>query len=636
MHRLSVIPGVIFGIIFAAGGFFMLLQTAWPTWQSWSAMQQWQPAQAQLTELSGGENYTRARYQYEVDGVGYQSDRVYVADMNDNIGSYHHDLLNSLRSYHVTQKPVSIWVNPQDPQQAVIDRDMRWGLFAFMSVFCAIFIVAGLVIAYASVRSGNATSEFKRPSLLDLRKEWKQKQQEPSFNDGFLEFTRNRVEELQQEAKGKSEKLDWQKRTGWEVSAIRSEAMAGLKVIWGFAIFWNLFSWTMTLLILPRELKNGNYAALAIILFVLIGAVLLYLALKPSLEYRRFGKVLFEMDPYPGAIGGHVGGHVHVPQLDYSVAVSPTAKLLVRLECVYSYMSGSGKDRKRSENIKWAEEGVPRIESSGKGVDLAFRFDVPDKLPEADVEQSDAYYFWRLTVKADIEGIDLNRHYNIPVFQTGEKSRFAHHDLSAKVAEQKRLQSEEIKNSIARGNFAIPGLSRAMKLSVQGNEINMVFPMFRNKVLIVFAAIFAGAFGFASFSMTGEAFERGAFGLLSILFALPFILVALLASIATVYLMFNNLRVDIRSDGVTVLRRLLFIPVVRHQLSKTDISYLSIKRTGSTGQGVDQVEHFKVQLYSKVRKKMITIAEDLDGKDVASHFCNYLAQRLNIESRTQG
>ncbi len=630
MHILRAIPGLVFGLVFAGGGVAMLSQTAWPAWQEWSLMQHWQPVEAQLSEVSGDESQTRALYHYNIDGVAYQGARVYIASYSDNIGSYHLDLLKHLRVYQVTQKPLPIWINSLDPQQAVIDRDMRWGFLAFMIGFSSIFILIGLGVVYASLRMKKTPAQSKRPSLLAMRREWQKKQQDPAFTEDLLEYIQHRAEESAQTTNAtRTEKSEWQARKGWETSAIHSEALTGMKLIWSFAIIWNVFSYAMVFSILPRELKQENYAVLFVLLFILAGVFLIYMAMKPTLEYRRFGKVQFEMDPYPGAIGGHVGGHLYVPQLAYSTAVDPNAKLSVLLECVHSYMSGSGEDRKRRETIKWAEQGQPKVESSGKGVRLGFRFDVPDNLPEADVEQTDAYIFWRLTVKAEIEGTDLDRQYNIPVFNTGEMSRYAQHDLSAKISERKQQQSEEVKNSIACGNFNVPGLTRAMQFSQQGNEIIMVFPMFRNKILIVFAGIFAAGFSFASFSMGGSMFDEGAYALFITLFSLPFILGAVLASIATVYLMFNNLYVHIGPDGVSVLRRLLFIPVLHRQLAKSDISHLSIKRTGSTGEGVDKIEHFKILLHDKAKNR-VTIAEDLDGEDVATHFCDYLSRHLRL------
>ena len=172
-----------------------------------------------------------------------------------------------------------------------------------------------------------------------------------------------------------------------------------------------------------------------------------------------------------------------------------------------------------------------------------------------------------------------------------------------------------------------------MRLSEEDGEIRMAFPMFRNKVLTVIAGIFAAGFGFASYSMIGIALDGGAFGLFIGLFSLPFLLVAVAASIATIYLPFNNLRVHIRRNQVTVIRRLMLIPVFYRRFAVTDISYLSIKRSGSTGQGVDKIEHFKLLAHDNDGMS-VTLAEDLDGGDVAAHFRDYLARRLNVESRS--
>ncbi len=363
----------------------------------------------------------------------------------------------------------------------------------------------------------------------------------------------------------------------------------------------------------------------------MVGIFLIYKALQTTLEYKRFGKVLMVMDPYPGAIGGHMGGKIQVSRLHHRLASDPSSEISVRLECVYSYISGSGKNRSRRENIKWAEEGQPRVQGSGQGTELSFRFDVPDNLPEADVEQSDAYHFWRLSVSADMKGVDLNRQYNIPVFKTGQSSRFLCHDISAQVSKTREQESEAAKISIAQGNFDLPGLSRAMRLEDQGGQINLSFPMFRNKTLTVIAAIFSGGFGFASYSIIGMALESGGFGILLALFSIPFLLVAIVATIAMVYLAFNNLSVQIKPDRISVRRRLLFFPVFSRLLNTRDITRLSIKRSGSTGQGVDKILHFKLLAHDS-NGKTVTLAEDLDGEDVATHFRDYIARRLNIET----
>jgi hypothetical protein len=631
MRLLRALPALLFGLMFAGGGALLLANTALPMWLDWQAMRGWQPVSAWLDSVSGGGDETRARYRYVFAGTPHTGERVHVATFTDNIGSYHEDLLAELRRHERTGEPVTVWVNPQAPGEAVIDRDMRWGLFALVAGFCSVFVLVGLLVAYFGLRSTGKRVDSERPSLWTLRREWKEKSADPQFTLGFLEYARQRAEDARDRAQNAGPPPDWHLRKGWESATIRPDAKRGLFVIWGFAIFWNAVSWPL-LWVLPQELAAGNHAALVAMLFPLVGVFLLFLALRKTQEYRRFGVVSFEMDPYPGAIGGHVGGYVHVPRLGYATATAQGSTVSVRLECVYSYVSGSGKNRSRRERIEWAEEGAPRIEGSGRGIRLEFRFDIPAQLPQADVEPGSAYHLWRLSVKAGIAGVDLDRRFDIPVFRTGETASAVRHDISAQVAERKAAASEAVRQSIEQGDLDLPGLSRAMRFSDHGGEIRMAFPMLRNKGLTLFALIFAGGFGFASYHMTGEALEGGAFGVFVGLFSLPFVLVAVLASLASVYLLFNNLRVRIARNEVSVLRRLLFVPIFHRRLRVTDISHLTIKSTGSTGQGVNKVGHFKLLAHDR-RGGKLTLAEDIDGEDVAGHFRDYLARRLNVESR---
>ncbi len=499
-----------------------------------------------------------------------------------------------------------------------------------MKDFCTVFFGIGLLVLIVSIRSAGKSKASQTIPLHKLRKEWKEKQKDSGFADTFLEYCQNRYEEIQMSKQDQQDKVDWNTHKGWETSEIRSTATKGVWFFWLFAVVWNAIS-SSVIFIIPEELEKDNYAALIALLFPLVGLFLIYKAIALTLEYRHFGKVFFEMDPYPGAIGGHVGGRIRVSRLPYQKAQTAN-EIFVRLECIYSYVSGSGKNRSRKESIKWAEQGKPHIHNPGQGTSLQFRFSVPDDLPEATVEQNNAYYFWRLTVKVDVAGIDLNRNYNIPVFNTGETSRSAHHDISAQVNANRATESAKVQSSIASGNFDIDGLSRAMRYSTQGNEIQLSFPMFRNKLLTLFAAIFAGGFGFATISIAATAAEGGLFGIAAGLFGLPFALVALLSAVATIYLLFNNLRVTINSGRVSINRRILFIPVFRRNLERHQISHLFIKKSGSTGQGVGQVEHYKIKLQDK-NGRSATVAEDLDGEDVAKHFAEYLAQRIGVECR---
>ena len=150
----GMLLGLIFGLLFTVGGTRVLYETAFPVWRDWYAMQSWHNATAQLLEVSDGENETRARYRYDINGVTYSGDRVYVSLMKDTIGSYHRDLYKRLLRQKNAGKPVSIWVDSNAPGRAVIDRDMRWGFFALMSGFSSVFIIIGLLVIYFQPYSG--------------------------------------------------------------------------------------------------------------------------------------------------------------------------------------------------------------------------------------------------------------------------------------------------------------------------------------------------------------------------------------------------------------------------------------------------------------------------------------------------
>ena len=145
----------------------------------------------------------------------------------------------------------------------------------------------------------------------------------------------------------------------------------------------------------------------------------------------------------------------------------------------------------------------------------------------------------------------------------------------------------------------------------------------------VYLAIFAGAFGFGCYQMGMQVMDGGLFGAFVAVFMIPFVLVAIVATIATVYLLFNNLRVRIQPGEVDVLRRLLFVPVYSRRLRREQISHLAIKSSGSTGQGVEKIKHFKIHAHTHDGGK-VTIAESIDGEDVALHFRDYLAQRIGV------
>ncbi len=136
--------GCLFGLAFAGfGGFFVWMATLNPfltylDGQSWTET----PATILRSELQsdGDDLELGVRYEYEVDGRQYTSEEM--------------DLLSKNRDYAAVQKlgkelseglETVAFVNPDDPSEAVLFRDLNSSIF--IGLFALLFVFAGLGIA---------------------------------------------------------------------------------------------------------------------------------------------------------------------------------------------------------------------------------------------------------------------------------------------------------------------------------------------------------------------------------------------------------------------------------------------------------------------------------------------------------
>ncbi len=619
---ISKLFGFLFGLVFAGAGTFFIWQTSIPTYLNWQEMRQWQPAEAELLKVGGSQSNTTALYRYDHHGFIYSGSRVYVADFNDSIGSYQQKLKQKLNRSLASNAPIPIWINPDNPAEAIIDKEMRWGLFSLMSIFCSIFIVIGLTVSWFSLKA-RTKSSIPRAQLKQLRKTWLNQHVDGEKNESFSEYLRKTTDDAAGQS-GESNNVSnqsWKNKPEWADSHITSEAKSRIKLMWGIALVTNIVSWPLMFAI-QDELHKGNHLILLALAFPLIGIIFLYKAINTSLEYRRFGIVTLSLDPYPGSIGGHVGG-----SLDIKQRLTDSSMFTIELNCIYSHMSGSGDSRRRHEDIKWGQSGTPELKSISGGTRLSFRFDIPDTLPESDVEKKTNYYLWRITVTGNIPGTDFKRNYIIPVFATAEESRFVHHDISRQVEQRRKDEATKSAMAISRGDFDNTKLSRVIRVKKTGRMLQLYFPMFRNKMLTAFAIIFGGGFGFATFQIITIFGTSTLTKILSGTFSIPFALVALVGTTGAIYLPLNNLKVTIGKGIIRIQRRLLFLPIYMKSLNHNDITGLTIKRTGSTGQGSKQIVHFKVLMHAKSAGSY-TIAEDIDGEDLANQLKEYLWQRI--------
>ncbi len=435
----------LFALPFLGGGLWMGYSAGSNLADAWQ-MEQWVPVQATLLRAgyetrSGDDSNTYeayAEYTYDVGGRQYSNDRVAIAGGADNIGDYQTDMGRRLSDARNRGERIVVYVDPDEPSEAIIDRSLRWGVIGFKSIF---------LFAFGGVGLGLLIFLFRAPKQKDLSA--------PQYRS-----------------------KPWLVNDDWQTAVVKSNSKTAMYVGWGFAAFWNLITAPLPFVIYNEVVEKNNLPALLGLLFPLVGVGLVIWAVRRTLEWNRFGPAPVTLDPFPGSIGAHVGGTI-----DVNLPYDARARFSLTLTNVHSYISGSGKNRSRRESAEWQDTQSAHTSSGAKGSRLSFRFDVPDNLKESDADQSeDAYYLWRLNLQADLPGVDIDRACEIPVYATGEHSaRLSESSIGQAQAEQSQMDTRAIEKMVNQGYDA-------------GGR-TMRFPMGRNLLAgcigIIFGVVFA-------------------------------------------------------------------------------------------------------------------------------------------------
>lgn len=150
---LFALPFMIVGLIFLFGAI------GWPLYDGWR-MRSWQPVHAHLVEAElltrtsrGGPTYgVHASYRYEFDGVQHTGRRAAIMSGTDNVTNFNLELGRRLEQILESGGRVTAYVNPERPQEAVLDRSVRGAVLGFRALFAVGFGGAGLGLMVWSMR----------------------------------------------------------------------------------------------------------------------------------------------------------------------------------------------------------------------------------------------------------------------------------------------------------------------------------------------------------------------------------------------------------------------------------------------------------------------------------------------------
>jgi hypothetical protein len=141
------------------------------------------------------------------------------------------------------------------------------------------------------------------------------------------------------------------------------------------------------------------------------GALLLLFAGVLCLRYYRFGISVFELSPFPAAVGGVLGGSLRIP-----ARVVAQRGFSLTLRCCRRQTTESCGESSTTTECCWEDvccgaEG--REEASGTVVPV--RFVVPPGLPESAGESWGDKVFWRLTAVAWTWPVRYRAVFEVPV-----------------------------------------------------------------------------------------------------------------------------------------------------------------------------------------------------------------------------
>lgn len=343
------------------------------------------------------------------------------------------------------------------------------------------------------------------------------------------------------------------------------------------------------------------------------------LTLKPLARlwwrWRRFRGVSLTLDPYPGSVGGQVGGYVSVP-----VRWQSRMPVDVRLNCVRVSVSGSGKNRSRSEKVQWRRRAVARTMPSGSdSTRVEFLVDVDDELPSSDAKKGRSHTYW--AVRIQLAGAGFDQSFEIPVFDTGisqeSRLRLPRGDLTSATK-----PVGEVANSVAE-----------VHETGQGFVINL--PAGRSgamgSILAVVGLCLGAVAGFmwsrAYLELAGEHtryFEL----LVSSMIAFGFSLFAVPLFFGGIFMRTNRLQLTLEGDRLLVERR-AFGKRFRKLINTGDIHGLDKVVTTQAGQGASAKIYYTIKLETRQGQK-VSIADGIPGQEDADALLDFLGSRIEL------
>ncbi len=401
----------------------------------------------------------------------------------------------------------------------------------------------------------------------------------------------------------------WLTRKEWSSPAIYSNAKLGMIITWGFGVVFTAIS-SLVLITghaqIVADFQRGEHIVALVLMFPVVSLFLLYYAFVLTRDWMRYRRTPFQMDPYPGSIGGQMGGHI-----DLNIRYSPDQKFEATLVLCRRTIRQSGKETKIDESVVW-QRSVPLhtqacLTDQGSGTRIRVVTDVPDGLAESEVPSA-SFHLWRLTLKAVDKSLRFNRTWELPMFAGNQQADTQLPAETLAAYEEDQLES----------------LDELTQMTQQGDTVWMRFTPKNTRIFNGSMALFGGLFFSVGMGMTQVD------AAMSWLFVVIFGLVGFLIMALGVYGLGKELRVGISQVDVVIKRFWMGIALPEKNYTRSQTRHIKIEGGGSMTTGTQTVKYYQLNLIMRDGQKA-PLGYGIDGYGKAAKLAQQLSMLTGLE-----
>jgi hypothetical protein len=389
----------LFGLPFFLAGLFMsgLYFAGYAKWwsaRSWEEVPCWIDS-VQL-ETSHNESTTHkvvATYRYRYQGRMYQGNQVSLGSGSDNIGRFQIQSYQELQRYADNngakpdaisslddKKPFRCFVNPGNPESAVLYRSLRWEMQAFLALFALTFPAVGAFLVASGIKGSK--TQIRENTL---------RQQYPD--------------------------QPWKWKSIWAKDSIPEDRRFLRACLWTYTIWSGLvIAPLVTTISLGGFLTEPKAVSVALI-FPALWSIPCWFSIKHLRQRLLVGSVFFERGSPPTQPGGQLNGLI---VFERSLSVQVSAE--VKLECQkrVTHNRSSDESTTTTETI-WSRSERVTVELGAGGpfeCRIPVHFTLPPDAPESGpISSTNIQHVWKLTLS--ISDPNIKTSFEIPVFSSG-------------------------------------------------------------------------------------------------------------------------------------------------------------------------------------------------------------------------